>query len=34
MPTNSIVAIDMFRSIALGEFIETKWLTDPIKEKM
>ena len=34
MPTNSIVAIKIFRSIALGEFIDSKWLTDPIKEKM
>ena len=34
MPPNAIMVIDMFRSIALGEFIDSTWLTDPIKEKM
>ena len=34
MPSNSVVAIKIFRSIALGEFIDTKFLTDPIEEKI
>ena len=34
MPSNSIVAIKLFRSIALGEFVDTKFLTDPIEEKV
>lgn len=32
MPINAQMAILTFRKIALGEFIPSEWLTDPLRE--
>ena len=32
IPGNATIAIKTFRKIALGEFIESEWITDPIKD--
>ena len=32
IPANATIAILTFRKIALGEFIESAWLTEPIKD--
>ena len=32
IPANATIAIQTFRKIALGEFIESEWLTDSIKD--
>ena len=33
-PPNVVIVIQALRSIALGEFIPSHWLTDPIKEML
>ena len=32
IPVNALMAIETFRSIALGEFIPYDWLTEPLSE--
>ena len=32
IPANSLMALDTLRTIALGEFIPTEWLTEPLAE--
>ena len=32
IPANSLIALDTLRKIALGEFIPTDWLTEPLAE--
>ena len=34
MPSNASIALQTFRSIALGEFIPSEWLTDRVKDVM
>ena len=31
LPNNAVIAIKQMRTIALGEFMPSEWLTDPIK---
>ena len=32
IPPTAVIALNTFRTIALGEFIQYDWLTDPITE--